>query len=236
MRRIERNEERGKSELGWLSSRFSYSFSEYLNPTRMNFGVLRVFNHDTVSPMSGFPMHHHEQMEIVTIMLDGVLTHEDSMGNKEELRKDDVQVMTAGTGINHSEWNNDTTNKARLLQIWMYPKDRALLPSYEQHRFGESGRNDCFQLLVSGIKKEESLSIHQDAAFSRANLLEVGKPTTYTLTNRTNGVFIYVISGEVTIGADALHTGDSMEVSDEISFTVVSSVATDILVIEAPRD
>ncbi len=236
MRRIERNEERGKSELGWLSSRFSYSFSEYLNPRRMNFGVLRVFNHDTINPSSGFPMHHHEQMEIVTIMLGGALTHEDSMGNKEELKKDEVQVMTAGTGINHSEWNNDAMNKVQLLQIWMYPKDRALLPRYEQHRFDESGRKDHFQLLVSGIKKEEALYIHQDAAFSRANLLEVGKPITYTLTNRTNGVFIYVISGGVTIGADSLATGDSMEVTDEISFTVVSLVTTDILVIEAPRD
>ena len=235
MRKIERSENRGKSELGWLSTRFSFSFAEYLNPARMNFGVLRVFNHDTISALSGFPMHHHEQMEIVTIMLDGVLTHTDSMGNRAELRKDEVQVMTAGTGINHGEWNQSPVAQVHLLQIWMYPKERALLPRYEQHRFDESGRKNNFQLLVSGIKKDEALFIHQDATFNRINLAS-SKEITYTLTNRTCGLFVYVISGAITSDAEKLHAGDSMEVTDEVSITIVADTDSDVLVIEVPRE
>ena len=235
MRRIERSAERGKSELGWLSSRFSYSFSEYLNPKRMNFGALRVFNNDTVKSMSGFPMHHHEQMEIVTIMLGGIITHEDSMGNKAELRKDEVQVMTAGTGINHSEWNNDPAVPANLLQVWVYPKERALLPRYEQHRFDPLGRVDRFQLLVSGIKKEEALFIHQDSTFSRASL-EQDKLVNYALSNRENGIFLYVISGTVTVGADMLNAGDSIEITGEVTLPITAKEKSDVLVIEAPLD
>lgn len=235
MRRIERSAERGVSELGWLSSRFSYSFSEYLNPKRMNFGVLRVFNHDTISPQTGFPMHHHEQMEIITIVLAGVLTHQDSMGNTADLKKDEVQVMTAGTGLNHSEWNNDAIAKVNLLQIWMYPKERALLPRYEQHYFDPIARMNHFQLLVSGIKKEEALFIHQDATFARA-VCDGTKPLTYTLANRASGVFVYVISGAITIGADSLASGDSIEITDEVAITISSTSPSDVLLIEVPME
>jgi quercetin 2,3-dioxygenase len=235
MRTIERSDARGKSELGWLSSRFSYSFSEYLNPDRMNFGVLRVFNFDQIKPVTGFPMHHHEQMEIVTIMLEGVLTHQDSMGNQEELRADEVQVMTAGTGINHSEWNKDPSLSATLIQIWIYPKTRALLPQYEQHHFDPLMRKNRFQVLVSGIKKEDSLVIHQDALMARASL-EAGHELAYTLTNRTHGMFLYVISGDLRLGSDMLAIGDSIEITEEQSLALATEKGADVLLIEVPLE
>lgn len=232
MRKIERSGARGKSELGWLSSRFSYSFAEYLNPNRMNFGVLRVLNQDTIEAGAGFPLHHHEQMEIVTIMLAGVLTHQDSMGNKAELAVGEVQVMTAGTGINHSEWNHGAS-QVELLQIWMYPKKRALMPSYAQQRFEKSGRMNKLQLLVSGIQKEDALFIHQDAAFLRASL-DKGILVPYEVSNRSSGIFLFVITGEVSVGSDTLLAGDSIEISGEAAISIMANTDADVLLIEVP--
>lgn len=234
MRRIERSDARGKSELGWLSSRFTYSFAEYLNPDRMGFGALRVLNQDLIAPGTGFPMHHHEQMEIVTIILEGILTHQDSMGNKEELQAGEVQVMTAGTGVNHSEWNYDA-GKTRLLQIWMYPKERALMPTYAQRRFEIAGRANKFQLLVSGIQKEDALFIHQDAAFLRATL-EKGSAVTHNVSTRTSGIFIFIIDGNADVSGDTLMTGDSIEISGESAVTLTANQNSDILLIEVPMD
>ncbi len=234
MRKIERSEERGKSELVWLSSRFTYSFAEYLNPRRMGFGVLRVVNQDTVAPAMGFPMHHHEQMEIVTIMLEGTLTHQDSMGNKSELNANEVQVMTAGTGVNHSEWNHTATD-AKLLQIWVYPKVRALMPQYAQRYFGIDGRKNKFQILVSGIQKDEALFIHQDATFLRANM-EKGSLIPYEVSNRSNGIFIFVISGDVSVEGEALHVGDSIEITSETSIGIMANENADVLLIEVPME
>ena len=232
MRKIERSAERGKSELGWLHSRFTYSFAEYLNPARMGFGALRVVNHDVIEGGKGFPLHHHEQMEIVTIMLRGTLTHQDSMGNKAELGMNEVQVMTAGTGVNHSEWNH-SPESVELLQIWMYPKMRALMPQYAQRVFDPMERKNKFQTLVSGIQKEDALFIHQDASFHRARL-ESGVSIPYQVSFRGNGIFLFVISGTVTVGADTLLQEDSIEISDEASLTIVATTEADILLVEVP--
>lgn len=232
MRRIERNEERGKSELGWLHSRFTYSFAEYLNPNRMGFGALRVVNHDIIEAGKGFPLHHHEQMEIVTLMLSGTLTHEDSMGNKRELQMNEVQVMTAGTGVNHGEWNH-STGPVELLQIWVYPKERALMPQYAERAFLSRERNNRLQVLVSGIKKEDALFIHQDAVFYRARI-EVGSSIPYSVSSPANGVFIFVISGTVAIDGDALLQHDSIEISGESSFVITATSEADVLLIEVP--
>ncbi len=180
-------------------------------------------------------MHHHEQMEIITIMLSGVLTHQDSMGNQEELRAEEVQVMTAGTGINHSEWNKDLTQVATLLQIWIYPKTRALLPQYEQHHFDPLMRKNRFQVLVSGIKKEDSLVIHQDALIARA-MLEAGHELTYTLSNRTHGMMLYLVDGDVRIGGDLLTKGDSIEITEEQSLVLASEKGADMILIEVPLE
>ena len=233
MRNIERANERGSSDLGWLHSRFSYSFAEYMNPKRMGFGALRVVNDDIVDPQSGFPLHHHEQMEIVTVMLSGVLTHEDSMGNKRELKAGEVQAMTAGTGVNHSEWNHGKVEAVKLLQIWMHPKERALIPSYDQKQFSVSGRENTFQILAAGVKKEGALFIHQDAVFARAKLAE-GKTVHYVLSDSAHGVFVFVVSGAVTLGDDALGARDSVEISGELDVSISATEDADILVIEVP--
>ncbi len=233
MRNIERAGERGVSELDWLHTRFTYSFAEYMNPKRMGFGALRVVNDDTVDPQNGFPLHQHAQMEIVTIMLGGVLTHEDSMGNKREISAGEVQVMTAGTGVAHSEWNHGKTESARLFQIWIFPKERALIPRYDQKRFDESERRGTFQTLVSGVKKEGALFIHQDAILARAEITK-GEKVTYVPSDSAHGVFVMVVKGSVRTGEDTLDERDTMEVSGEESLTFTALSDADVLVIEVP--
>lgn len=233
MRYIERSEERGKSDLGWLHSRFTYSFAEYWNPKRMGFGLLRVVNDDIVDAENGFPLHHHEDMEIVTVMLGGVLTHEDSMGNKKTIAAGEVQVMSAGTGVDHSEWNHEKVDSARLLQIWIMPNEKRLTPRYDQKKFEEGEMANQFAVLVSGVKKEGILFIHQDVTFARARI-EAGKSVEYTLANSAHGVLVFVIEGETAIGDDVLHTRDAMEVTDEATLVVNAKESADVLLIEVP--
>lgn len=233
MQHIERANERGKSDLGWLTSRFTYSFAEYRNPERMGFGVLRVVNDDVVAPESGFPLHHHEEMEIVTIMLEGTLTHEDSMGNKKELKAGEVQVMTAGTGVDHSEWNHDPTETVKLFQIWVYPNKKGLPPRYDQKRFDEESRKDKFQVLVSGKQVEGALRIHQDATFLRTSPAK-GRSVTYARSGPTHGMFLMVIAGEAGVLGETLRARDSMEISREGTITVEAISDADVLLIEVP--
>ncbi|MDO8520488.1 MAG: pirin family protein [bacterium] len=233
MRHIERANERGTSELGWLSSHFTYSFADYLNPKRMGFGVLRVVNDDAVAPKSGFPLHHHENMEIVTIMLSGTLTHEDSMGNKKELHAGEVQVMTAGTGVNHSERNHDFKETARLFQIWIFPNKRGLPPRYDQKKFDEKDRQNTFQVLVSGDKKDGTLFIHQDAVFARASIKK-GEHVAYKPANSKHGLFLMVVTGKIKLGGDTLNERDMMEIQGEPDIEVEALEDADVFVIEVP--
>jgi redox-sensitive bicupin YhaK (pirin superfamily) len=190
-------------------------------------------NDDVVDPENGFPLHHHEDMEIVTVMLDGVLTHEDSMGNKKTISEGEVQVMSAGTGVNHSEWNHEKETAARLLQIWIMPNEKRLTPRYDQKKFENKEMLNQFLVLVSGVKKEGALFIHQDATFARARI-EAGKSAEYALMNSTHGVFLFVIDGEITIGDDVLHTRDAMEITDEATLVVNARASADVLLIEVP--
>jgi redox-sensitive bicupin YhaK (pirin superfamily) len=233
MRYIERSEDRGKSDLGWLHSRFTYSFAEYWNPKRMGFGLLRVVNDDIVDPENGFPLHHHEDMEIVTVMLGGVLTHEDSMGNKKTISAGEVQVMSAGTGVNHSEWNHEKADAARLLQIWIMPKEKRLTPRYDQKKFDEEEMANQFTVLVSGIKKEGALFIHQDATFVRARI-EAGKSAEHTLQDPTHGVLVFMINGTITLGNDELSARDVMEITDEAMLVANAKESANVLLIEIP--
>ncbi len=224
---------RGTSDLGWLLSRFSYSFADYENPARMGFGALRVVNDDIIQPRKGFPLHHHEQMEIVTIMLEGTLTHHDTLGNTKDLRAGEVQTITAGTGLSHGEWNNDKTTPVKLLQIWIYPRESSLTPRYTQMRFDETGRRNIFQILACGEKKEGMLYVHQDAVFARASI-ETGKSAAYTLANREHGVFAFVVRGSVRVGEDTLMSGDSLEVTEEEKLLFTANEHADVVVIEVP--
>lgn len=232
MRSIQRNDERGKSDLGWLHSRFAYSFAEYWNPERMGFGVLRVVNDDTILPERGFPLHHHENMEIVTIMLEGTLTHEDSMGNKRTISAGEVQVMSAGTGVDHSEWNHEKTLSSKLLQIWILPDKKGYTPRYDQKRHEEKDRLNRFSILVSGRRSENSLFINQDAVFARAQIDE-GKNAEYACAP-TRGIFVFVVGGKIQIGEDILDERDAMEISDEVSISITAHGEADVLIIDVP--
>lgn len=225
---------RGKSDLGWLRSRFTYSFAEYWNPKRMGFGVLRVVNDDIVLPENGFPLHHHENMEIVTVMEEGVLTHEDSMGNKRTISAGEVQVMSAGSGVNHSEWNHEKTLSAKLLQIWILPDKKGYAPRYDQKRYEEKAGLNQFSVIVSGEHREGVLFIHQDAILSRAHI-EAEKNVEYVSQNPAHGIFIFVMSGRLQIGEDILEERDTIEISDEVSIPVTALGSADVLVIEMRR-
>jgi redox-sensitive bicupin YhaK (pirin superfamily) len=233
MRFVERNDMRGKSDLGWLHSRFTYSFAEYFNPKRMGFGVLRVVNDDAVDQENGFPLHHHENMEIITVMLEGTLTHEDSMGNKKEITAGEIQVMSAGTGVNHSEWNHEKTVAAKLLQIWILPDKKGHTPRYDQKRFEEQERHNQFAVIVLGKQKEGALFINQDAVIARAQI-EEGKNAEYVCSATARGIFVFVISGKVQIGEDILEERDVMEISNEQSISLTAQATADVLVIDVP--
>lgn len=233
MRTIERSNARGTSDLGWLRSRFTYSFAEYWNPKRMGFGVLRVVNDDSIDPQSGFPLHHHENMEIVTVMLEGTLTHEDSIGNKKEITEGEVQVMSAGTGVDHSEWNHEKELTAKLLQIWILPDKKGHTPRYDQRRYEEQEHPDQFSVIVSGKHKEGTLFINQDAHIARAHITE-GKNAAYDCEDPSRGLFIVVISGKVQIGEDVLSERDVIEISGETSVSIKAHEHADVLLIDVP--
>ncbi|MFZ2832149.1 MAG: pirin family protein, partial [Minisyncoccia bacterium] len=185
---------RGIAEHGWLHSRFSFSFAEWYEPTRMGFGVLRVINDDVIDAHSGFGKHPHRDMEIITIVTEGAVSHEDNMGNIYEVPAGDVQVMSAGTGVLHAEFNKgDTTLK--LFQIWITPREKHLAPRYDQRSFGVVKKNEV-ELLVSGDLNTDALYINQDAYISRV-FIEVGNSVQYSLYNSKNGAYIFVIRGRI---------------------------------------
>ncbi|MDD5579683.1 MAG: pirin family protein [Methylobacter sp.] len=235
---IHTSDSRGTANHGWLNSRHTFSFSNYYNPDRMNFGMLRVINDDVVAPSMGFGMHHHENMEIISIPLQGSLKHEDSMGNKHVIEAGEVQIMSAGTGISHSEYNNSDSEAVNFLQIWILPKKRNIPPRYSQKRFDPNDRKNQFQLLVSPeeISPEENLqaiSINQDAYFSMANI-DSNNSIDYKVHKKTNGVYIFIISGQVKIVSHELSARDGMGITDVSSITLNARENSQVLCIEVP--
>ncbi len=208
---IHKEETRGTAEHGWLHSKFSFSFAEWYEETRMGFGVLRVLNDDVVEPLSGFPMHPHQNMEIITIVTSGEVTHEDSMGNKGLVKAGDVQVMSAGTGIVHSEYNNSKNEKLELFQIWMNPKEKNISPRYDQKNFGTKKIKNEIETLVSGDKNDSTLFINQTAYISRL-VLEEEKEVEYKIKRSENGVYLFVVSGEVLVEGESLKSRDALGV------------------------
>jgi len=182
------NQSRGLADHGWLKSRHTFSFADYYNPERMNFGILRVLNDDIVTPSMGFGTHPHENMEIISIPLSGSLRHQDSMGNKHIISTGEVQIMSAGSGITHSEYNNSPSGDVNFLQIWVLPKERDITPRYDQKVFDEGNRKNRFQLLVSPENSDKTVLINQDAWFSLADI-EAEKQVTYEKNNKKNGVY-----------------------------------------------
>lgn len=215
---IHRAEDRGRGEYGWLSTRYSFSFANWYEPTRMGFGRLRVINDDTIAPASGFPMHAHRDMEIITIVTKGILTHKDSLGNTGTVKTGEVQVMSAGTGVVHSEYNASATEPLELFQIWIQPKEQGEAPRYEQKTF---------------TKGKVDLAVGDKSHITRI-AIEAGKTFNYTLHTKGNGVYVFVIDGRITLAGETLEKRDAIGLTDSEHIEIAAATPADVLCIEVP--
>ena len=230
---LHKNESRGLADHGWLLSRHTFSFADYHNPQRMNFGLLRVINDDVVKPSMGFGTHPHENMEIVSIPLAGSLRHQDSMGNKHVINAGEVQIMSAGSGLTHSEYNNSDKDDVNFLQIWVFPKERNIETRYGQRYFDRTDRQNRFQVLVSPEASEEEIWINQDAWFYMADL-EAGKHITYQKHHNDNGVYFFVIEGRLKVDGAAIDRRGGLGLVQGENFSVRAESNAQLLVIEVP--
>jgi quercetin 2,3-dioxygenase len=225
---------RGHANLGWLNSYHTFSFGSYYNPDAMNFGALRVLNDDVVTGGMGFGRHPHDNMEIISIPLEGDLEHRDSMGNTAVIRKGDIQAMSAGTGIYHSEENAHPDKPAKFLQIWIYPNQRNVEPRYDQLTLNLDDRQNRLQQVLSPSADDEGIWIHQNAWFHMGNL-DKGFNTRYELKDSVNnGVYIFVLKGDVTIGDQTLNTRDGLGVWNTNGIVINADTDAEILLMEVP--
>lgn len=224
---------RGHANHGWLEAKHSFSFANYNNPERMHFGVLRVLNDDKVAPAKGFGTHPHDNMEIITIPLEGDLEHKDSMGNGTIIKHGDVQVMSAGTGIMHSEFNANKDKDVKLLQIWLFPNKKNVTPRYDQISIGHIEKENQFYQILSPSKDDQGVWIHQDAWFHLGNF---NQETTqnYHLKKNGNGVYAFVIKGTAEINGQALSERDGFGIWDVDSFEIKASEGSRILLMDIP--
>jgi redox-sensitive bicupin YhaK (pirin superfamily) len=224
---------RGNANHGWLQSYHTFSFASFYNPERMHFGVLRVLNDDTVAGGGGFPAHPHENMEIISIPLEGDLEHKDSMGNTTVIRHGDVQVMSAGTGIQHSEYNKSSSNQVKFLQIWVFPNKKGVTPRYDQITLNPEDRANTLQQIVSPNADDAGVWIHQDAWFHLGKF-DQGKGDTYTIKKEGNGVYIFLLSGSMTVNGTKLSRRDGLGVWDLESFDLLADEDSEVLLMEVP--
>ena len=223
---------RGHANHGWLDSNHTFSFANYHNPERMHFGVLRVLNDDMVAEGRGFGKHPHDNMEIISIPLEGDLQHEDSMGNKAIIRKGDIQVMSAGTGIYHSEFNKNKDRLTKFLQIWVYPNKRNVTPRYDQITLDKTKSQNQFQQILSPNPEDEGVWIHQDAWFSMGHF-DKDVQTKYQIKKAGNGVYVFVIKGSVTVEGQELESRDGFGIWDVAEINLkVTSADTEILLMD----
>lgn len=230
---IHRAGERGGADHGWLKTHHSFSFADWYEPARMGFGALRVLNDDTIAPRSGFGPHPHRDMEIITIVLGGAVTHGDSMGNRGIVEAGDVQVMSAGTGVVHSEENTSEDTPLSLLQLWVEPRERGIAPRYDQKTCGFESLEHGALLLVSPDARDGSLKIHQDAYITFA-AVEAQQPLHYLLHDDKHGVYVFVVRGSVQIEDKTLDTRDAMGISHATSILIKTNESAQLLVIEVP--
>lgn len=218
MIRVRKSGDRGHADYGWLKTYHTFSFASYHDPKHMHFRSLRVMNEDFVAPGKGFGTHPHDNMEIVTYVLQGALEHRDSMGNGEVLRPGEFQRMSAGTGITHSEFNPSPNEPVHLYQIWLLPKEKDIVPSYEQKRFDSQGRANKFQLVASPDGVDDSLTINQDARIYLA-AIEPKEAVEHTLATGRHA-WVQALRGQVTLNDIQLSAGDGAAISDESNFTL----------------
>jgi hypothetical protein len=226
---------RGYADHGWLQTYHTFSFAGYHDPERIRFGLLRVLNDDTVQPGMGFGMHPHDNMEIVTIPLQGSLAHRDSMGNEEVIHAGEVQVMSAGTGLYHSEYNASQKDHVSLLQIWVFPKVRDVKPRYAQKLFDIRDRINKFQTVVSPDKTEGKLWLNQDVYFSLGNFTKNQK-VNYKIKHPGNGAYIFVIEGSVIINGEKLNRRDGLGLEEADKFEIEVKDNSEILIIDVPMN
>ena len=224
---------RGHANHGWLDSHHSFSFAGYYDPERVHFGALRVLNDDIVSPGMGFGTHPHDNMEIVSIPLSGSLAHKDSTGRSEIIRTGEVQIMSAGSGISHSEYNASREDNVNFLQIWIFPKSENIEPRYEQKNFPKEDRLNKIQTIVSPDAKDAAIWINQDAWFSLTDL-EKGKEIEYTFRKSGDGVYAFVIEGSVNINGQALDKRDGLGITGSDKLSIVANSDAELLLIEVP--
>lgn len=224
---------RGHANHGWLNSYHSFSFAGYYNPERIHFGALRVLNDDSVAEGMGFSTHPHDNMEIISIPLSGDLKHKDSMGNETIIKQGDIQVMSAGTGISHSEMNANKDKEVKFLQIWVLPNKKNVKPRYGQITLDESKMKNNLLQVLSPDADDEGVWIHQDAWFSLGNL-EKGITKEYQLKGTNSGVYAFVLEGDVTINAEALNTRDGLAISETDTLNITADTDARLLLMEVP--
>ncbi|MGO1751668.1 MAG: pirin family protein [Psychroflexus sp.] len=232
---LHKSDSRGDANHGWLHSKHSFSFANYHNPERMNFGVLRVLNDDTVSENRGFGTHPHRDMEIVSIPLEGDLKHMDNMGNSTIIKEGDIQVMSAGTGVMHSEYNNNPDKPVKFLQIWIIPNQMSVEPRYDQITIADHAKPNDFQQILSPNKNDDGVWIYQDAWFHLANF-DKGNSKKYDLKKEGNGVYVFVLEGQAKIGDQVLERRDALGISETESFKLEALEDSKILLMEVPME
>lgn len=224
---------RGHANHGWLNAYHSFSFAGYHDPSRVHFGALRVLNDDTIAGGMGFGAHPHDNMEIITIPLSGQIEHKDSMGNEGVISKGEVQVMSAGTGIRHSEKNKNTKEDLKLLQIWVFPDTKNVTPRYDQQPYDLAAAKNNLLPIVSPMGEKQGLNIHQQAWFHLGKL-DKDFATTYQFKNTGCGVYAFVIDGNVTINGEKLNRRDGLAISDTDNLEIVADSETELLLMEVP--
>lgn len=224
---------RGHADHGWLNAYHSFSFASWYNPDRVQFGALRVLNDDTIAAGMGFGTHPHDNMEIITIPLEGDLAHKDSMGNAETIKTGDVQVMSAGTGIQHSEFNPNADRRTKLFQIWLFPKVRNVEPRYQQITLDTTEQKNNFAQILSPNPDDAGVWIHQDAWFHLADF-DAGFEKQYELKKEGNGLYAFVISGNITIDGQELETRDGLGITDFKTLDIKASTDAKFLLMEIP--
>jgi len=224
---------RGVADHGWLNSRHTFSFGNYYEPARMGFGLLRVINDDVVRPAMGFGTHPHDNMEIISIPLKGELRHQDSMGNAQHIKAGEVQIMSAGSGLTHSEYNGSDSDDVNFLQIWVQPKALNIEPRYQQKMFPASERTNRLDTVVSPQRDGEGIWINQDAWFSLGSFTS-GETLKYSLHNENNGIYIFIIEGTVELLDEQLRRRDGLAVEGITSIELKTIIDSEFLIIEVP--
>lgn len=231
---IHKADSRGSANFGWLNSKHTFSFGQYYDPDRVNFGRLRVLNDDIVIGGAGFPTHPHSNMEIISIPLSGALAHKDSTGTEKVIKTGEVQIMSAGSGLTHSEYNASKSEEVNFLQIWVLPKEENIQPRYDQKVFDAADRHNSIQTVVSP-NDDQSLWINQDAWFSLTDL-DAEKATTYSLNKSDSGVYAFVLDGVIDIDGTKLEKRDAIGIEDLSKIEIKAAVDSKVLLIEVPMN